>query len=79
MKRKVSFFPGLMMLLLAALLSGSSLMAQKTIRGTVMDGTTGQPLPAVSVVVQGTTTGTATGVDGTWSLEVPAGATTLLF
>lgn len=79
MKRKVNFFPGLMMLLLAMLLGGSSLMAQKTIRGTVTDGANGQPLPAVSVVVQGTTVGTATGVDGTYLLDVPAGASALMF
>jgi len=79
MKRKVSFFPGLMMLLLSLLLSSSAVIAQKSIRGKVTDGTNGQALPAVSVVVQGTTVGTATGVDGTYTIDVPAGATNLVF
>ncbi|MFV0267699.1 MAG: SusC/RagA family TonB-linked outer membrane protein, partial [Draconibacterium sp.] len=35
----------------------------------------GEPLPGVSVVVQGTTTGTVTNVDGRYSLAVPSGAT----
>ena len=74
MKRKVSFFPGLMMLLLALLLSSSSLMAQKTIRGTVTDAADGLPLPAVSVIVRGTTVGTSTQADGTFTLNVPAGS-----
>lgn len=79
MKRKATFLPGLIMFLLSVLLSGNVMMAQKTIRGKVTDGSSGQPLQAVSVVVQGTTIGTATGVDGTYSLNVPADATALVF
>jgi TonB-linked SusC/RagA family outer membrane protein len=52
--------------------------AQRTITGKVIDDK-GQPLANVSVAVKGTTTGTTTKVDGTYSLTVPAGAKTLVF
>ncbi|WP_242920894.1 SusC/RagA family TonB-linked outer membrane protein [Pontibacter liquoris] len=55
-------------------------MAQsKTVSGTVTDQATGQGLPGVSVIVQGSTAGTATGADGSYTLNVPAEATTLIF
>lgn len=44
--------------------------AQTTISGTVTDSETGDPLPGVSVSLQGTVKGMATGVDGKYSLEV---------
>ncbi|MDR0982172.1 MAG: TonB-dependent receptor [Culturomica sp.] len=49
-------------------------MAQTQINGTVTDGT-GAPLPGVSVKVKGSSTGTATHVDGTYSLNVAPDAT----
>nr|WP_321410149.1 SusC/RagA family TonB-linked outer membrane protein [uncultured Carboxylicivirga sp.] len=49
-----------------------------TITGTVTD-TDSEPIPGVSVVVRGTTIGTITRVDGTYSLSVPEDATNLLF
>ena len=39
----------------------------------------GEPLPGVTVVVKGTTNGTATGVDGSYALSVPENAGTLVF
>ncbi|MGV3642050.1 MAG: SusC/RagA family TonB-linked outer membrane protein [Adhaeribacter sp.] len=39
----------------------------------------GDPLPGVTVVLKGTTNGTATGIDGTYSLSVPETAGTLVF
>ncbi len=53
-------------------------MAQgRTVTGTVTDQQTGQPLPGVAVLVQGTTVGTTTGADGAYSINVPEGGTTL--
>ncbi|MEK7253435.1 MAG: carboxypeptidase-like regulatory domain-containing protein, partial [Bacteroidota bacterium] len=46
--------------------------AQRTISGTVR-GDDGEPLIGASVLVKGTSTGTITDVDGTYSLQVPAG------
>lgn len=40
------------------------------VKGTITD-ITGEPLPGVSVVVKGTTTGTMTDVDGHYSINVP--------
>lgn len=65
-----------LMLLLALLLTmGGRLYAQETtVSGKVTDGDTGEPLPGVSVVIKGTTTGTATNFDGDFSLPVPDGS-----
>jgi TonB-dependent starch-binding outer membrane protein SusC len=55
-------------------------MAQdKVISGKVTDQVSGDALPGVSVVVKGTAAGTATAADGTYSLPLPANATTLVF
>ena len=51
----------------------------KTVSGTVTDQTTGQGLPGVAVLVKGTTVGTATSTDGTYTINVPANGSTLVF
>ncbi|MFD2246268.1 SusC/RagA family TonB-linked outer membrane protein [Pontibacter ruber] len=51
----------------------------QAVSGKVTDAGTGQPLPGVSVVVKGTTAGASTSVDGTYTVNVPAGSTTLVF
>ncbi|HLV30547.1 MAG TPA: carboxypeptidase-like regulatory domain-containing protein, partial [Chitinispirillaceae bacterium] len=51
---------------------------QRTVTGTVTDSR-GLPLPGVTVVVKGTTTGTVTGEDGNFTLQVSADAETLSF
>lgn len=65
-------------LIVLLLLANLSLMAQQTVTGTVRDQG-GQPMSGVTIMVQGTTVGTLSGVDGKYSLPVPAGATTLRF
>ncbi len=42
----------------------------QTVNGTVKDATTGEVLTGVSVVVKGTTKGTATDIDGKYTLQV---------
>ncbi|WP_242923760.1 SusC/RagA family TonB-linked outer membrane protein [Pontibacter liquoris] len=65
-------------LLVTALLQQA--MAQvRTITGKVTDASTSQPLPGVTVLVKGTTVGTATGADGTYSVNAPENSTTLVF
>ena len=50
------------------------------VRGTVTDGTTGDALPGVNVLVKGTTSiGTITDVSGNYSLDAPNSNDTLLF
>ncbi len=51
-------------------------MAQKTITGVVTDPA-GEAMVGASVVIKGTTKGVVTDLDGKFSLEVPADATTL--
>ena len=68
----------LLLTLTAFLLFAGALLAQKSISGTVTDDK-GNPIPNASVVVRGTATGTTTKADGTFSITVPANATTLVF
>jgi TonB-linked SusC/RagA family outer membrane protein len=65
-------------LFLFALL-GQVMAQSRTITGKVTGAGDGEPLPGVSVVVKGTTTGTATSADGSFSVNVPANANTLVF
>ncbi|QCR21059.1 TonB-dependent receptor [Pontibacter sp. SGAir0037] len=51
----------------------------KTVSGRVTDQDTGQGLPGVSVSVKGTSTGTNTGADGSYSIAVPSDNTTLVY
>ncbi len=50
-----------------------------TISGTVTDSKDKQPLIGVSVTVKGSPSGTSTGVDGSFKLLVPSGASALSF
>ncbi len=55
----------------------SSAFAQtKTVSGTITEAS-GAPLPGVSVVVKGTSTGSVTDANGQFSLKAPANATTV--
>ena len=56
----------------------SALAQERTISGTVT-GTDGTPLVGVAVIVKGTTIGSNTGVDGKFTLSVPASAQNLAF
>jgi TonB-linked SusC/RagA family outer membrane protein len=54
-------------------------MAQTSrISGSVISAEDNEPVIGASIVVKGTTTGTITAFDGTFSLDVPAGARTLV-
>jgi TonB-linked SusC/RagA family outer membrane protein len=50
----------------------------RTIKGKITDSTTGEPLIGVTLLVKGTENGTITDVDGSYSLNVPSGATALV-
>lgn len=67
----------LLLTLTAFLLFAGALLAQKTITGKVTDEK-GNPLPNASVIVKGSTTGTVTKPDGTFSLVVPGTAKALI-
>ncbi|MTI19653.1 hypothetical protein E1176_01325, partial [Fulvivirga sp. RKSG066] len=56
------------------LLVGTTLYAQKgTIRGSVIDNTTGEPLFGVTAVIAGTTTGAASDFDGKFEIQIEPG------
>lgn len=55
---------------LRSLLPRAATVFQHTITGTVTDAQTGEPLVGVNILVQGTTVGTTTGLDGTYSIDV---------
>ena len=56
----------------------SAAIAQSTISGTVTDASD-TPLPGVSVVVKGTTTGVSTDFDGLYTINVDSPDATLIF
>src|SRR5688572_26369656 len=68
----------LLLTVTAFLLFAGVLFAQKTVSGRVTDDK-GNPIPNASVIVKGTTTGTVTKADGSYSLVVPANAKSLIF
>ncbi|HYM94869.1 MAG TPA: SusC/RagA family TonB-linked outer membrane protein [Chitinophagaceae bacterium] len=65
-------------LLTAFLFFTGLLFAQRTITGKVTDNK-GNPISNVSVLIKGTTTGTTTKIDGSYSLNVPANAKAIVF
>ena len=52
---------------------------QETVTGRVTDGRTRETLPGVNILVQGTTSGTATDVNGNFSINVESLDATLVF
>ena len=66
-------------LLVLLLLPASGLWAQnRTVSGKVLDAQ-GQAVPGVGIILDGTSTGTLTGADGSYSLQVPAREVVLVF
>ncbi|MFN8289195.1 MAG: SusC/RagA family TonB-linked outer membrane protein [Chitinophagaceae bacterium] len=68
----------LYLLLLGVVFFATQALAQRTVTGKVTDEK-GSPIANVSVLVRGTTTGTTTKQDGSYSLTVPANAKALVF
>lgn len=56
----------------------AAFMQTKTIKGKIVDDK-GEPLPGVSVLVKGTTSGSVSDVNGNYEVLIPDGATTLVF
>ncbi len=57
----------------------SAVLAQKKISGKILDGETNSPLPGVSIVVKGTSTGTTSDAEGKYTLNAPTNASSLIF
>ncbi len=68
------------LLALVAFVGVNFLQAQNVqITGTVTSAEDGMPIPGASVLVKGTTIGTATDIDGRYTLSVPQAATVLVY
>jgi TonB-linked SusC/RagA family outer membrane protein len=75
--QKIPIFMKTMILLFFAVLFntafafGNDSQQQSVVTGKVTDSASGEVLPGVSVIVKGTTVGTATSVDGNYSISAP--------
>ncbi len=70
MKLKVNYFSKWLLVVMALGLCNFA-FAQRAIKGTITDENTGEPLIGANILVVGTSTGTITDFDGTYSLNVP--------
>ncbi|MEM1320126.1 MAG: TonB-dependent receptor [Bacteroidota bacterium] len=68
----------LSLVLMMFLCAVGSIIAQRSIEGTVVDDGN-EPLIGATVVVEGTAVGTVTDFDGKYKIDLPDGATTLVF
>ena len=65
-----------LLLFLLAGFAALSLNAQNlTVKGKVVDGASGEPIPYATIVVKGMSTWTTTDLDGFYSIQAPANAT----
>lgn len=65
--------------MLIMMFSGTLMAQNKRVTGKVTDEADGSPMPGVSVVATGTTVGTITDANGTYSLSIPSTAKSLTF
>lgn len=88
MTHKIHLLSACSFLLTCSLLFFSSAFAQETaqqggaqgsILGVVVDSETGETLPGANVVIEGTSTGTTTGLDGRYELRLAPGTYNLVF
>ncbi len=61
------------------LLGSLETVQQISVSGTVKDEATGEPIPGVNIIVEGTTIGMMTDMDGHFTLNVPSSNSTLVF
>ncbi|KKK77136.1 hypothetical protein LCGC14_2856640, partial [marine sediment metagenome] len=78
MKQKLKFLKSTLLFCFLILFVSMSYAQDRSVTGTVIDDA-GDGIPGVSIIVQGTTTGAITDLDGKYTLNVPAEATTLLY
>ncbi len=57
----------------------SSELQQKKVMGSITDASNGEPLIGVNIVIEGTTAGVVSDIDGRYSIDVPSSESILLF
>src|SRR3546814_20012821 len=73
------YYCKLLVLAFSMLLPALGKAQQQTVTGTVVSDETGEPLPGVSVTLQGDTRGTSTNADGNYSILVSSRNAILVF
>ncbi|SMO50102.1 SusC/RagA family TonB-linked outer membrane protein [Gracilimonas mengyeensis] len=68
-----------LVVMVSAFMFSVTAYGQGTVTGVVTDATDGSVLPGVNVILQNTTTGISTDVNGEYSLDVPSLSDTLVF
>ncbi|SHG79459.1 SusC/RagA family TonB-linked outer membrane protein [Pedobacter caeni] len=66
-------------LFILLLIATSAIAQERTITGTVTDGSDGKPLPGVTIRLKGAKGGAQSGSDGRFTLKAPAGVSALEF
>jgi TonB-linked SusC/RagA family outer membrane protein len=69
----------LLLLIILSVCFAQAFAQERTITGTVIDAIEGSTLPGVNIVIKGTLTGTATDVDGVYSIKVNDATDILVF
>ncbi|MFV0593981.1 MAG: SusC/RagA family TonB-linked outer membrane protein [Draconibacterium sp.] len=78
--RRKTYLRNVLVLIFIQLCFATAVFSQNiTVKGKVTDAVSGEELPGVNVILNGTAKGTITTVDGTYSLEVPSSGSVLLF
>ena len=73
--KKIAFFLSIMLFMGTLAVNGQT----KEITGKVTSADDGLPIPGVSIAVRGTTLGTVTDIDGSYSLQVPESTQNIVF
>ncbi|WP_176214819.1 SusC/RagA family TonB-linked outer membrane protein [Reichenbachiella faecimaris] len=68
-----------MSLILVALISFSAQAQNRTVTGKITSSTTGETLPGVSVLIKGTSTGTVTSLEGSYTISVNSDSDVLVY
>lgn len=69
----------LLLVLMIFVVNAAAFAQDRVVKGTVTSVEDGLGVPGATVLVKGTTIGTATDIDGNYSITVPAGSNTLVF
>ena len=78
MKLKFDYLTRCLLLFIVAMGLSSLAMGQRTVKGVITDASSGETLIGANISVAGTNAGAITDIDGTYSINVPAGATQLV-